>query len=82
MTTASAQDVVEMVSMLLEAENVAEMSDEDPTTGNGVYITDASVQTDEPNECCALAVSEMLDRALFVRKTIGPYIKFSFLCNR
>ena len=82
MMTTSAEDVVEMVNRLLEAENVAEMSDEDASSGSGVYVTDAGVQTDGPNECCALAASELLDRDLFVRTTSGPFSEFDFPCTR
>ena len=60
MTITGSEDVAEMLYVLLEAENVAEMSDGDASSGNGVYVTDVGVQTDGPNECCALAASELL----------------------
>ena len=82
MMTTGAEDVVEKVNMLLEAENVAEMSDEDAFSGSGVYATDVRVQTNGANECCALAASEVLDRDLFVRMTNGPYSKFSLPSTR
>ena len=38
MMTTGAEDVVEKVNKLLEAENVAEKSDEDAYSGSGVYV--------------------------------------------
>ena len=76
MMRAGSEDVVELLNVLLEVEKVAEMCDEDASSGRGVYVTGAGVQMDGPNECCALAAIELLDRDLFVRKTSGPYSKF------
>ena len=62
--------------MLREPENATDMSDGEATGGSGEYATDAGVQRDGPDECCALAASELLDRDLFVRMTRRPYSKF------
>ena len=53
MITAGLDDVAEMVNVLLEAEDVAEMSDDKASSGNGVYVNDVGVQTNGTSECSA-----------------------------
>ena len=65
-------EVTEMLNVLLETENVSEISDDEASSGSGVYVTDERVQIDGPNECCASAASEQLERDLFIRMTSGP----------
>ena len=82
MMAAGHDDVTEMLNVLLEAENVSEMSDDEATSWSGEYTADAGLQTGGTNESSLLAASELLDRDLFVRMTSGPYSKFSFSCTR
>ena len=69
-------EVAEMLKVLLDAENEAQVCHDEASIGSGVFITDAKVQTDRPKECCALAASKLLDLDLFVRMTSESYSTF------
>ena len=75
-------EITEMLNVLLEVENVSEMSDGEASGGSAVYFTDAGVQTDGPNECCALAEIELFDRHfLSFWDYCGKQWHVEFICN-
>ena len=82
MMAAGAENVVELVNRLLETENVAEMCDDYASSGSGVNVTDAGVETYGPNECFAFSACKLFDWDPFVQMTSEPFSNFSLLCTR
>ena len=54
MMTPGSVEVTEILHVLLAAQNEAKTSDDESSSGSGLNVTDAGVQTDGPNECYAL----------------------------